>query len=307
MNLKKINLNLEQKLTLEDISGQNIYIKNIFNANSDAVDKLLKQGIENAQEYLARKKMGQRMDMYEENNIYKALVDLQTTLDLDRLPVRIECYDISHLSGKFVYGSMTSFLNGKSVKKWYRLFKTKERNNDFENLKEVLSRRFQRGLDNDDQESGWSLPDLIIIDGGKGQLSSVFRVWNYYRDLFAEYNKEFKVEICALAKSEERVYRPEDNLGVLFDGFTKFLIQRIRDETHRFGITNNRKARLRQASKTKLEEVDGVGHITAKKLLLEFESVNNLIEKLWDDEESVVKLVGPAVTNKLKKHFGING
>lgn len=302
--IEKINLNSENLEILRELAGQKIVLKNSLSENKNAILDLQKQGLENSLEYLARKKRGHTLSLYEENNLHKALLDLQKKLGLKNLPQKIECFDISHLSGKFAYGSMVTFLHGKPAKKYYRIFKALEKNNDFENMKNVLNRRFLRAIN--DENDSWNLPDLIIIDGGKGQLSSVLKVW----DEFLKENSHFKNSqtfICALAKKEERIFykNGEDFKSVLFDGFTKFLIQRIRDETHRFGIRHNRKARLRTISKSSLQEIAGVGQKTAKKLLQEFGSTAEVVETLWNQEFLIKNLVGEAVTEKLKKHFGI--
>jgi excinuclease ABC subunit C len=311
-NLKKILLTPEQKEVLELLTGKKIMLRNTFVQSSDAIEKLLEQGKQNSLEYLNRKKLGHKLDLYEENNLHSGMLDIQKKLGLAKFPRRIECFDISHLAGTFVYGSMVVFIDGKPTKKYYRLFKCKEQNNDFQNLFEVLERRFKRALE-EVKVGGekWSLPDLIIIDGGKGQLSSVEKAWLHFKEVFSQQKVEFSTEICSLAKGEERVFLPfEKDIelaanGVLFENYAKFLIQRIRDETHRFGITNNRKARLKLANKTKLTDIDGVGDVTAKKLLVEFGSVENLVNNLWENQQFVLEMVGESTVSKLKEYFNV--
>jgi excinuclease ABC subunit C len=313
LQVKKILLTSEQKDILELLTGKKILLRNTFQQSSDAIEKLLEQGKQNSIEYLSRKKLGHKLDLYEENNLHAGMLDIQKKLQLTNFPKKIECYDISHLAGTFVYGSMVVFIDGKPVKKYYRLFKCKEQNNDFQNLFEVLTRRFARAI-NESKIGGdkWTLPDLMIIDGGKGQLTSVEKAWSHFKQVFEKENLPFITELCSLAKGEERVFLPTEKNqdiaanGVLFENYAKYLIQRIRDETHRFGITNNRKARLKLAHKSKLTDIEGVGDITAKKLLVEFGSVENLVTNLWENQQFVLEIVGEATLMKLKNYFNIS-
>ncbi len=157
------------------------------------------------------------------------LIDLKNKLNLPSLPKRIECYDISNIQGKFATGSMVVFLNGKAQKDQYRRFKIKFLNtpNDFEMLKEVLARRFK---------NDWPMPDLIIIDGGKGQLSSAV-------EIAGKYNKT--MPIISLAKRLEEIYLPNSQLPITLpkESPARQLAQSLRDEAHRFAITYHRKLR----------------------------------------------------------------
>jgi excinuclease ABC subunit C len=327
--IKKIQITSQEKELLEKLSGTQIHLRNTFGDNQEAINSLLDQGKQNAFIYLERNKLGQRLSIFEENNLFAAVVDLQKKLGLKNLPRHMECYDISHISGKFVYGSMVTFYDGRPAKKMYKLFKTKEQNNDFENHKEVLRRRFQRALDWElekrvkqeylaeqqeyleanlnpkNDENPWKLADLIIVDGGKGQLSSDLVILEEYRQIFRDNNLPFEVEICALAKREEEIFLPYNPEPVIVEGKTRFLVQRIRDEAHRFAITNNRNARLRTAKKSQLEEISGIGQVTKEKLLKTFGSVENIIDNLYKNQEIVYELVGQSIVEKLKKHFGI--
>jgi excinuclease UvrABC nuclease subunit len=143
---KKILLTKEEKEILENLCQNKVYLRNIFQDNHTELDKLLIQGKYNANAYLQRNRLGQRLSIFDENNLYNCLLELQSKLGLKKIPRKIECYDISHLSGKYVYGSMVTFLDGKPAKKFYRLFKTTKRNDDFANHKEVLERRLRRFL-----------------------------------------------------------------------------------------------------------------------------------------------------------------
>jgi excinuclease ABC subunit C len=305
-NLKRLPITSEDKESMELVSGQHILLKNTFDQSGSAIGNLMDQAVQNALEYLTRRKLGQKLGLYEENNLYKALLELQKTLSIPNFPHRIECYDISHLQGTYVYGSMVVFVEGKPAKKLYRLFKTKQQNNDFENLAEVIQRRLERYLKHSvDETNLWQIPDLIVIDGGRGQLSSVMAVIETYRAK-PEYSKALQnLILCSLAKKEELVFVPGSEVPIIFSGLPRFLLERLRDETHRFGIKNNRNARTKEASKSVLEDIPGVGKITAQKLLVEFGSVENLITQLWDNYTYVVEQAGEATALVLSKHFGV--
>ena len=301
--LSRYSITTQNKELLEQISGQKIFTKNTFDLNQKAINSVLDQGKQNALVYLERNQLGQKLSIFEENNIFKAVVDLQQKLSLNKKPRRIECYDISHISGKFVYGSMVVFIDGLPVKKYYRLFKCPDKNDDFANHREVLTRRLNRALNlNPDKiDKTWQLPDLIIVDGGKGQLSSDIRILDEFKIKFNEQNTAFDVEICSLAKKEEEVFLPYLSESVRVTGNTRFLIQRIRDEAHRFAITNNRNARLKTASKSQLDEIAGIGPKTKQKLLSIFGSVSSIIDQLYKNPEIIDEAVGVKASEKLKK------
>ncbi len=307
MSLQKINLNLNDKAILEQLSQRQIYLKSPAGKNAKVIKSQLELGKQNSLIYLQRSSLQTRLSMLEENNLYKTVQDLGQKLSIQKVPRRIECYDISHLSGKFVYGSMIVFMDGKPNKKLYKLFKTKEQNNDFANHKEVLSRRLNRALEQIQTgvDKGWGLPDLIIVDGGKGQLSSDIEVLKEHYQIFKDNNLAFPVEICALAKEEELIFVPNNPDPIRLNGDTLALVQRIRDEAHRFAITNNRKARLRTIEKSALDDIKGVGSKTKIKLLTIFGSVANLADSLVNNPELVYEAVGKSVTQKLKDHFAV--
>jgi excinuclease ABC subunit C len=303
--IKRIQLTANDKESFEEISGQSILLKNTFGTSQSAISSLMDQAVHNAVEYLKRKQMGQKLGLYEENNLFKALLEIQKELNIPVFPHKIECYDISHLQGTFVYGSMVVFVEGKPAKKFYRLFKTKQQNNDFENLKEVIKRRLERYVKHTELgDDSWRIPDLVVIDGGRGQLSSVMEVISEYRSK-PEFTEALKhLVICSLAKKEELVFLPESSEPIKFSGIPRFLLERLRDETHRFGIKNNRNARAKLAHKTELETIEGLGEITARKLLVEFGSVTNLVTQLQDNLPYVIEVAGESVVQKLKAYFG---
>jgi excinuclease ABC subunit C len=166
---------------------------------------------------------------------------LKEKLHLDNFPHRIECYDISHIQGTNTVASMVTFINGLSKKSEYKKFKvkmTEGKPDDFLSMKEVLTRRLSRL-----GEKGWDKPDLIIIDGGKGQLSSVMQI-------VSELGIS-GIDFVSLAKRQEEVFLPNNSQSILLprESSALFLIQRIRDEAHRFAITYHRKLRSKSAIK----------------------------------------------------------
>lgn len=313
---EKFLLSKEQLNLLMEISGSKIVSKNSYSENINDIENLLNLGVENATVYLERSRLGQKLSLFDENNLYKAVVELEKTLSLNKTPRRIECYDISHLSGTHVYGSMITFIDGRAISKFYRLFKCKNQNDDFENHRQVMTRRFQKFIDNPGVE-GWNLPDLIIVDGGKGQLSSDLQVLANFRNLYP--GRFDKLEMISLAKKEEEIFTDPNKLyppnesqanlkygsqgGILVSGQAKFLLQRIRDEAHRFAITNNRKSRLKDATKSTLDKLPGVGTVTRQKILNSFGSSENFTNNLLNNPDLVAELIGYKQMKKLREHF----
>ncbi len=299
--LKKIHLRPKTIEVLEKLTGLKIYTKNVWNIDKMELGNLLQQGRINALMYLQRYQQGQKLSIFEEQNLFKALVEIQQKLSLNQIPIHIECYDVSHFGGKYVYGSMVVFIEGRSVKKLYRLFKTAEKNDDFANLREVLLRRFKKWEENQHQpptiklnlstkpilKKPWELPNLIIIDGGKGQLSSANQVLQEFKQKYSS----ITTQICALAKGKEEIFLLDKDESVLFEGQAKFLLQRIRDEAHRFGITNSRKAIVRQSSKSSLDSIKGIGKVTKNKLLTIFGSIENLINHYYFDPQTLQQIL----------------
>jgi excinuclease ABC subunit C len=312
MAIQRLNLNADQKSEIESLIGRKIYLRNSFTQNQKEIQGLVEQGLHNSQVYLDRNYLGQKLSLFDENQVFGSVVNLGKFLQLPKIPRRIECYDISHLQGKFVYGSMVVFIDGRPVNKYYRLFKCKEQNNDFENHREVLARRLRRGLSNLNSAQGfkldpaWTLPDLIIVDGGKGQLSSDYSI-------LQNFELTNQVAMVSIAKREEEIFGTDmtnfanyslgQQGGLLLEGELKFLCQRIRDEAHRFAIKNNRLARLRTVQKSQMDDIEGIGPKTKQKLMLEFISLQNLVTNMYDNPEFVIELVGESTFNKLKAKF----
>lgn len=229
--------------------------------------QLLDMSVANAREYL--EKTIERIQAKDEMTV-RAAERLQNLLSLSRYPKRMECYDISNISGVDKVGSMVVFVNGEPAKEEYRRFKIKtvQGANDFESLKEVLTRRLQKlGTE---EESHFPRPDLIIIDGGKGQLSSV-------KNVFDNYGIQ-GIDLISLAKREEEVFLPNQELPIVIshrDSALK-LLQRIRDEAHRFAITYHRNLRDKHEMSLVLETFSGIGKAKAKALLLHFKSFDKI-------------------------------
>ena len=205
-----------------------------------------------------------------------AIKNLQSSLHLKKLPRRIECYDISHISGVYKVASMVVFIDGKPAKQMYRKFKIKEveGNNDFASLQETLRRRLLelRSSEKSD-ESFKQVPDLMIIDGGKGQLSSVMEIFENYAGEFKD-----KIEVVSLAKRIEEVFVPNNQTSIIIgkDRQELKLIQRVRDEAHRFAITFHRQLRGKGMVISELDEIEGIGKVKKKELLKHFTSIEKL-------------------------------
>lgn len=239
--------------------------------------ELLQMATENAAETLNHLRAQWASD---ESKQTEALNELQQALDLMEPPVRIECYDISTLQGTHTVGSMVVFAKGTPRKSDYRRFKIKTvaGQDDFASMQEMLRRRFKRLGDDgyqdsskigQEQDNTWNIiPDLIIIDGGKGQLNAALEVLN-------EFELRDAVPIVGLAKREEEIFVPDRPDPIILPRKSQalFLVQRIRDEAHRFGVTYHRNLRGKSAVRSNLDEVDGIGPKRRKALLKQFGSL----------------------------------
>lgn len=217
----------------------------------------------------------------------KALPELAKYLDMPEPPRRMECYDISHLGGTATVASQVVFVDGEPKKSEYRRFKVKTLTDgqidDFAAMNEILGRRFAR---KDDTKFAEKFPDLIVIDGGKGQLSSVMKAVEYFAEsqIFPE-NFDPYTQIISLAKKEELIYKPnqKEPIEIPFESPALKLLQRIRDEAHRFAITFNRVTRQKKMIRSVLDEIPGIGGKTKKALLERFDTVSG-IRKATDEE-----------------------
>ena len=212
--------------------------------------------------------------------INTVLEEIQTYLHLSALPVHIECFDNSNFQGSYPVSAMVCFKNGQPSKNDYRRFnvKTVVGANDFATMTEVVHRRYKRVI-----EEGLPLPQLIIIDGGKGQLSAAMESINALE-------LAGKVTVVGLAKNEEELffYGDSESLKLPWDSDSLKLIRRIRDEVHRFGITFHRNQRSKGSFKNELENIEGIGKATIDMLLKKFKSVKNIKEKTADELTDVI-------------------
>jgi excinuclease ABC subunit C len=223
----------------------------------------------------------------EEDRAAAALEELAERLSLPLPPERIECYDISNIQGTLAVGSMVVFTAGKPDKKEYRRFriKTVQGPDDYAMLREVLYRRFRRTLDDeegDGEEGGFGqLPDLILIDGGKGQLAAALQVLD--RVGFED------IPVFSLAEKKEEVYAPGEEKPLLLPRNSEalYLLQRIRDEAHRFALEYHRRLRQKQLSRSLLDEIPGIGPRRKKALLKSFGSLQNIAQASLEELAAV--------------------
>lgn len=229
--------------------------------------------------------------MKKEGAVPFVLSSLKRDLRLKNLPLRIECFDISNLQGTDTVASMVVFENGKPKKSEYRKFiiKSVEGPDDFASMREVIERRYTRV-----KEENQKMPELVMVDGGKGQLSSALEIIE---------NLEIKdFEIIGLAKRLEEVFLPGNSEPQTIPKTSSSLklLQHIRDEAHRFAITFHRERRSKRTITTELLEIKGIGAKVAEKLLKEFKSVEE-IKKLTADE--LAKVIGKAKAEAVRNHF----
>jgi excinuclease ABC subunit C len=229
--------------------------------------KLLELSERNAKYYQIEKhKQLERVDP--ERHTTRIMEQMQADLRLKEHPVRIDCFDNSNIQGSYPVAAMVVFTNGKPDKKEYRHFniKTVEGPDDFASMEEVIYRRYKRVMD-----ENLPLPNLIVVDGGKGQLSSAM-------ESIDRLGLHGKVAVIGIAKRLEEIYYPGDSLPLYIDKKSETLriIQQLRDEAHRFGITHHRKRREKGTIKTELTEIAGVGESTSTILLRKFRSVKGI-------------------------------
>ena len=243
-------------------------------------------------EYYRKDKEKQEMLIDPERHTKRIMQTMMKDLRMQEEPRHIECFDNSNIQGAFPVAAMTVFKDGKPSKKDYRHFniKTVEGPDDFASMEEVIYRRYKRVL-----EEKQALPQLIVIDGGKGQLSSAL-------NSLEKLDLRGKVTIIGIAKKLEEIYYPGDPLPLYLDKRSETLrvIQQIRDEAHRFGITHHRKRRNKGTIKSELTEIKGISSGTAKKLLSHFKSVKRIKEV---SEEELAAVAGKAKAKIVFDHF----
>lgn len=216
--------------------------------------------------------------------IPRSVISLKRDLRLKKEPRRIECFDNSHIQGSELVSSMVVFVDGKPKKSEYRKYKVKDvnKNDDFAAMRETIHRRYSR-LKAEIEEGNADTPDLLIIDGGKGQLSSAFSI---LKDL----GLDDKVPVIGLAKRLEEVFFPGESESLILPRTSSSLklIQQLRDEAHRFAITYHRSLRDKRTIHSELLDISGVGKTTAEKLLKEFGSVEKIKKLSIEELNSVV-------------------
>jgi excinuclease ABC subunit C len=238
--------------------------------------------------------------------IPNSISSLKRDLRLTKLPRKIECFDISNIQGTDTVASMVVFHDGKPRKSEYRKFKIQTASNevgrpdDFASMREVIYRRYIKSVeqakssDNKDNSKPKPLPDLIVVDGGKGQLSSAVKVLN---DIGIK-----NQNIIGLAKKLEEVYVPDssDPQSIPKTSSGLKLLQRIRDEAHRFAVTFHRSLRDKRTLTSELETITGIGKKTAGKLLTDFGSVEKIKEQVMNHYEEFEKKAGKKTAERLK-------
>jgi excinuclease ABC subunit C len=241
--------------------------------------KLIELSSRNAKYYRIEKQKHQ-VASKSERNTSRILETMQRDLQLKVLPVHIECFDNSNLQGTNPVSSCVVFRDAKPTKKDYRHFnvKTVEGPNDFASMEEVVLRRYKRLLDENQ-----SLPQLIIIDGGKGQLGAALGA-------LEKLGLRGKISIIGIAKKLEEIYFPGDSVPLYLDksSETLKLIQQLRDEAHRFGITFHRNKRSSEFTKSELESIPGIGEKTRTAILKRFKSIQNLKIQSFGDVASEI-------------------
>ena len=270
-----------------------------FISNPHGINKrLLDMAEENAKEYLEKHI---EKDKIKYDNTLGAVKNLQKALNLPKLPTRMECYDISNISGTNKVCSMVVFKNGSPSKKDYRKFKIKSVKgaNDFASLKEALIRRLNR-LTEGKLESFKETPDLLVIDGGKGQLSSTF-------EILQESGYENKIPIISLAKRIEEVFLPNNNAPILLkpNSAELKLLQRIRDEAHRFAITYHRTIRTKKQTTSILDNIPGIGPKKRDALLKTFgtsEEIAKATPDLLQNVPGITATLANAIVNYFKNN-----
>jgi excinuclease ABC subunit C len=267
--------------------------------------KLVDMAVENAAAMLTALKT---RESSEQERAEGALDDLQNQLKLSSPPMRIECYDISNIGGTALVGSMVVFLKGCPENSHYRHFNIRsvQGPDDYASMEEVLRRRFQRlvlsreerGKPGEKPDSSFSsLPDLVLIDGGKGQLNRAVEV-------LREFDLLDTIPVAGLAKRYEEVYLPDEDYPVSFEKNSPGLqlLQRSRDEAHRFAISAHRKRRSRQGLQSSLEKIPGIGPARRRELLKKFHTIQN-IRQASVEELSQTPKITLKIAQSIKKHL----
>jgi excinuclease ABC subunit C len=266
--------------------------------------ELVGMAAENAAETLAALRTQWQADAHKQE---QALGELQEALNLPQAPARIECYDISTTQGNETVGSMVVFVQGVPRKSLYRRFNVRgvEGQDDYASMREVLQRRFRRWQTAQSDEmlgvrdmKGWGkLPDLLIVDGGKGQLAVAVEV-------LKEFDLLDNVPAAGLAKQREEIFRPGKARPVILPRRSQglYLVQRVRDEAHRFAIRHHRTRRRQKGLASQLESIPGIGPVRRKALLKTFGSLDAIRAASTEELAAAPKIPG-SVAEAIKKHL----
>lgn len=258
--------------------------------------ELINLGKVNAKEFLMK---WENSNAENQDKLKQALTELQEILKLPNIPLRIEGYDISNIQGTNPVGSMVVMKNGLPAKGEYRKFKIKIKQtpDDFAMMSEMLGRRFKRM---DEEEKSWGIPDLMVIDGGKGQLGAVLKAKEKYDKTSGKESR--KIPIIGLAKRIEEIFLPGCSEPIVLSLDTPALqvLQRLRDEAHRFAITFHRSLRSKAAIVSELDKISGIGPKTKKLLKTRFGSVKNIRETSFDE---LAKVVGEKLAKKIQEEL----
>ncbi len=268
--------------------------------------KMMALAVESAAEFLRVQQATRAADTHRQT---EAISELQSILQLPTPPTRIECYDISTLQGTHTVGSMVVFVKGAPAKGAYKRFKLHGKGSqgspdDFASLREMLRRRFRRlvepaaasGPSRENKEEGWYLPpDLVVIDGGKGQLGVAAEV-------LQELGLLERIPLVGLAKREEEIYRPQvpDPLWLRRGSQALHLVQRIRDEAHRYGIAYHRTLRSREQTRSRLDDIPGVGPKRRKAILAHFDGDLERVRQATVEELMAVPGLNRQVAERVK-------
>lgn len=257
--------------------------------------RLIKLGQVNAEEYLKKWLQSQASNL---DSVKEALQNLQDLLKLPNFPRRIEGYDISNIQGTNPVGSMVVTKDGVAAKSEYRKFKItgKSTPDDFAMMEEMLTRRLARLkeiMPKEKQSEAWPTPDLIVVDGGKGQLSVAVSVLDKFK---------LNIPVIGLAKRIEEIFLPHNPKPIILshDDPTLQLLQRLRDEAHRFGITFHKNLRSKQATKSALDTIPGIGPKTKKILKQKFGAISEIKKA---NLEELAAIIGKAKAEQLKKNI----
>ncbi|WP_338952687.1 excinuclease ABC subunit UvrC [Fusobacterium nucleatum] len=267
-------------LTIEDSKKKEFHFPKIKSRRKELLDMAYKNLERDIESYFSKK-----------DTIEKGIKDLHDILGLKRFPRKIECFDISNIQGKDAVASMSVSIEGRAARKEYRKFKIrcKDTPDDFSMMREVIERRYSKLPDIE-------FPDVILIDGGLGQINSAGEV-------LERLGKIHLSELLSLAERNEEIYKYGESIPYVLSKDMEALkiFQRVRDEAHRFGITYHRKLRSKRIISSELDKIDGIGEVRRKKLLTKFGSISAIkkasIEEL---KEIIPEKVALEIKNKIR-------